>query len=111
MTLDEFDGTFAITDHNLIPTSLLNYLSERFYKATRLSRVNLDDVNSALNEVWQGPGSLAHVQAETLRLRELRRASQSNTVTSTEPVQTIEDFEGADFNYTHTTQGEEDGPV
>ena len=111
MTLDEFDGTFAITDHSLIPGGLHNYLAERFYNATRLSRVSLDDVNAALNEVWQGPGSLAHVQEETQRLREQRKAGGEDSFVNKEPVQTIDDFSGSDFNYTHTTEGKEDGPV
>ena len=111
MTLNEFDGTFAITDHNLIPGGLRNYLAERFYNSTRFSSVKLEDINAALNEVWQGPGSLTHVQEETQRLRELRREGLESP-TIKEPVQTIDDFDAADFSYAHThEESKTDGTV
>jgi hypothetical protein len=100
MTLDEFDGTFAITDHNLIPGSLLNYLGERFYNTARLSRVPLAEINQALNEVWQGPGSMEHVKAATRDLRSQRFGKLNSDSSDSEPVQTINDFTEADFTYT-----------
>lgn len=107
MTLDEFKGPFAITDHSLIPGSLLNYLGERFYNAPRLSRVPLDDINSALNEVWQGVGSMERVREATRELRRARTQNQIQTV-STDPVQTIDDFTASDFEYSHTDVGSEE---
>jgi hypothetical protein len=81
-TLDEFAGTFAISDHDRIPEVLVEYLIERFYAkvdnkwlATRkhiLSNISLEDINQALNEVWQGPGSLDTVRAYIAETRGAR---------------------------------------
>jgi hypothetical protein len=75
--INGFNGTFNITDHDLIPTALLDYISEKFYGFTRLSRIPLEDINEALNEVWEGPGSMAKVVRTTYDLREIRKNNQN----------------------------------
>lgn len=52
-----FNGTFKFSDHKLIPDVYLGYL-QRYFGVLRLSRVSLNDINTAMNEVWEGPGSL-----------------------------------------------------
>lgn len=52
-----FKGTFKFTDYKLIPEVYLGYL-QRYFGVLRLSRVSLADINDAMNEVWEGPGSL-----------------------------------------------------
>lgn len=59
-TLNSFDGEFAITDHELIPTPLRQFLMLS-YGTGRLNRVSIEDINSTLNSVWQGPGSLSRI--------------------------------------------------
>ena len=78
-TINGFAGTFNITDHHLIPSSLVDYLTECFHGYTRLSRVPLEDLNDALNEVWEGPGSMPKVIRATYKLRETRRANLDDT--------------------------------
>jgi len=53
-----FNGTWNISAHQNIPSPVRNYLSEYFYSYTKLSRVPMDEINKALNEVWEGPGSM-----------------------------------------------------
>ena len=55
-----FRGTWQISEHNLIPDVLNEYLMYTFQTA-RLKRVKIDAINQALNDVWEGPGSLAKV--------------------------------------------------
>ena len=52
-----FKGTFKFSDHKLIPDVYHGYL-QRYFGVLRLSRVSLADINDAMNEVWEGPGSL-----------------------------------------------------
>ena len=108
MTLDEFTGPFKISDHSLIPGELLNYLSERFYTTARLSRVPLDEINSALNEVWKGPGSVAIVREAYQALKQARLSSGDTNLNlgvavsqNTTPQSTMDDFTESDFEYTH----------
>jgi hypothetical protein len=63
-----FAGTWAISDHTRIPEQVVEYLQYKF-QVSRLRRVPLEDINQALNEVWEGPGSLSKVflLAEELR--------------------------------------------
>lgn len=65
----------------VIPEVLREYLSEYFIANKKrgakelnpLSNVTLDDVNSALNAVWEGPGSLEKVVGLTWELRTERK--------------------------------------
>ena len=87
-TLDEFAGTFAISDHHRIPEVLVEYLSEVFDKklenkwiASRhqLSNIDLDTINEELNAVWEGPGSIAKIKAYTLESRAARLGQMIET--------------------------------
>lgn len=72
-TINGFAGTFNFSDHSLIPQALLDFISERFYKVVRFSRIPLEDINNALNEVWEGPGSMPKLIRMTSDMREARR--------------------------------------
>lgn len=82
-TLDSFSGTFAISDHSKIHGILSEYLFEVFYdrvenkwiggKRHILANISLDEINAALNEIWEGPGSVAKVVECTKISRENRR--------------------------------------
>jgi hypothetical protein len=83
-TLNGFQGTFAYSDHSLIPEAFMNFLIEYFWKElpeTRKSQVkaiSLDKINSLLNEVWEGPGSMVKISNLTLDLRRNRLLETPN---------------------------------
>jgi len=59
-SINGFNGTWAISDHKRIAESLRMFLMLSFGTA-RLERVELDEINDLLNEVWDGPGSLEKI--------------------------------------------------
>ena len=60
--INGFDGTFAITELSKIPEELLGFLNLHFNAGKRRkAKYSLDDVNTALNEVWEGPGSMEKI--------------------------------------------------
>lgn len=70
--VNSFDGEWQISDHSRIPQLVMNFLLEKFPKAVRIKQIPLEDVNAALNEIWQGPGSMAIVVEHTEQLRAAR---------------------------------------
>jgi len=85
-----FKGTWAFTDHNLIPNSLTNFIMESFPKYERFKRIPLEDINTLMNEVWEGPGSMVKIQRlleEARSKRTTGTASQDNS-----DVKTIDDY-------------------
>ena len=65
-----FKGTWAISEHSLIPSNFLNFLHECFPHVDRLKKVPMDDINRTLNEVWEGPGSVEKILRLTHELRQ-----------------------------------------
>jgi hypothetical protein len=59
-TLNNFNGTFAIQSHAGIAEPLRGFL-QRHFGVMRLERVKIDLINEALNELWDGPGSLEKI--------------------------------------------------
>lgn len=57
-----FNGTWAFTDHNLIPDSLRNFIWANFPKHERFRRIPLDEINALMNSVWEGPGSMVKIE-------------------------------------------------
>ena len=55
-----FQGTWAFSDHSLIPDVLHGFL-QRYFGVMRLRRIPLEKINELMNEVWEGPGSLEKV--------------------------------------------------
>jgi hypothetical protein len=84
-TLEKFEGTFAISDHNRIPEVLVEYLTERFYdkvdnkwvanRKHQLGNISMETINEALNEVWEGPGSVDTIRAYIAESRGARLSS------------------------------------
>lgn len=94
-SLNSFNGTFNISDVRAIPEILREYLAEKF-DAQRLTRISLEDVNKALNDVWEGPGSAATVVAKTWEMRMARKAAAvseetTNKLFKNHEVPTIDD--------------------
>ena len=63
-----FNGTFDITDHRRIPEVFLGFL-QRHFGVIRLSRVKIEKINEALNEIWEGPGSVEKVLRKEMEYR------------------------------------------
>ncbi len=59
-SVNGFAGTWAITDYRRIPEVLIGYLQLKFGQL-RMRRIPIEDINEALNELWEGPGSLEHI--------------------------------------------------
>ena len=55
-----FKGTFAFSDHSLIPEVFTGFLQRQF-GSMRIRRIPLKDINALLNELWEGPGSLEKI--------------------------------------------------
>jgi hypothetical protein len=82
--LNNFVGEWQISDHNLIPTGVRNFLMERFPRKERLTQIPLKDVNVALNEAWEGPGSMAKLVLLTEQMRQARVQPENPRVKITE---------------------------
>lgn len=59
-SVNGFKGTWQFSDHSLIP-DILNGFLLRYFQVGRLKRVPLEKINSIMNEVWEGPGSLEKI--------------------------------------------------
>lgn len=77
-SVNGFSGTWAISDHSLIPSALQDYIAETFYGYTRLTRIPLEDINNALNEVWEGPGSMAKITELVYEKRQARQEGRDD---------------------------------
>lgn len=60
--LNGFAGTWAFSDHSLIPGELNNFIMEMFHPVERIKRIPLEDINKLMNEVWEGPGSMVKLE-------------------------------------------------
>ena len=60
MSVNGFRGTWQFSDHRLIPDVFRGFL-QRHYGVMRLQRIKIEDINVLLNELWDGPGSLAKI--------------------------------------------------
>ena len=78
-TINGFNGTFAFTDHLLIPQGITEFLLEYFHKKcfktansnrkNHISSVPLEDINKLMNEIWDGPGSMTKIANITNEMR------------------------------------------
>ena len=67
-SINAFNGTWNISDHNKIPEALQMFLMLSF-KTGRINRVSLEEINKLLNEVWEGPGSMEKIINLTNEMR------------------------------------------
>lgn len=67
-TVNGFNGTWAITDHRKIPEVLLGFL-QHYFGQYRVRRIPLDKINEVMNDIWEGPGSLAKVLNAELEMK------------------------------------------
>lgn len=97
--LNGFKGTWAFSDHSLIPGELNNFLMETFHPAERLKKIPLEEINRVMNEVWEGPGSMSKLARLTAELRIARADRVSSTPVKFDEVKTMDDFTEDDFNF------------
>lgn len=105
-SVNGFRGTWTFSDHNLIPDVLHEYLMLLF-GVNNLKRVPLKDINSAMNDIWEGPGSLEKVFRQTFELRSQGRDIQFSTVRTKTPVEEL-DAPISSFGIQDTLELEED---
>ena len=91
-TLNGFNGTWAFSDHDLIPEGLRNFIFESFPKVERFKRIPLEDINTLMNDVWEGPGSMSKIARLTQELRNARLGNVSSDSKDLGEVKTIDDY-------------------
>ena len=70
-----FAGTFAYSDHRLIPETITEFLIEHFRarigeaRRNHIKAIPLEEINDLMNEVWEGPGSMVKIVELTYKLR------------------------------------------
>jgi len=67
-TVNGFRGTWKFSNHDRIPDVLHEFL-QRHFGYLRITRIPLDKINSLMNEVWEGPGSLEKIFNLTEQMR------------------------------------------
>ena len=79
-----FKGTWAFSDHSLIPDVILEYLLESFrdrlgeFHKGHVKSIPLNEINDLLNSVWEGPGSVVKLVNLTYDMRSNRFSTISN---------------------------------
>jgi hypothetical protein len=78
-TIAGFNGTFAFTNHLLIPQGVTEFLLEHFHKKcfktanswkkNHIQAIELDEINELMNEIWEGPGSMNKLATLTNEMR------------------------------------------
>lgn len=96
--LNGFKGTWAFSDHSLIPGELNNFLMEVFHPAERLKKIPLEEINRVMNEVWEGPGSMSKIVRLAAEMRANRQAGFTSNIKLDE-VRTIDDYSEDEFSF------------
>jgi hypothetical protein len=71
-SVNGFRGTWKFTDHTLIPDTLFGFLTRHFGQA-KLRRIPLEKINQAMNDLWEGPGSLEKLFRLELEMKQSGR--------------------------------------
>jgi hypothetical protein len=85
-SINGFNGTFAFSDHKLIPEPHVEFLLEYFRKRLGEGRrghikvIPLEEINEIMNEVWDGPGSVIKLVNLTYQLRAERLSETPDDV-------------------------------
>lgn len=94
-SVNSFDSTWDISDHELIPEAVRDFLFEAFAGTRRLKDVSLSEINRVLNENWRGPGSVAVLREKTYKMKRMRHKNSDfdpSKILKDMYVPTIEDF-------------------
>lgn len=85
-SLKNFAGTWAISDHMLIPETILEFLLEHYRTKVgerlrhHIKNIPLNEINDLLNDVWEGPGSMPKLVTMTHNMRMQRLDINTETV-------------------------------
>ena len=93
-SVNGFNGTWSFSDHDLIPEPLRNFIVESFPKIDRFKRIPLEDINKLMNDVWEGPGSMAKIERMLNELHAARYARLQAEASGKEvgEVKTLDDY-------------------
>lgn len=76
--LNGFRGTWAFSDHELIPGPIREFLVEYFHdrlgemRRGHVRTIPLEEINEVMNKVWEGPGSMPKLYALMFEMRNNR---------------------------------------
>jgi hypothetical protein len=60
-----FKGIWNFSDHDLIPSLLRNFIMDSFNIRSKIivkfKEIPLEEINTLMNNVWDGPGSLVEI--------------------------------------------------
>ena len=68
--------SFAFTDAGQVPELFRNFAVE-YYSLERYSRVDVEQLNADLNQLWEGPGSAAKISDIIWDIRIARRVGST----------------------------------
>jgi hypothetical protein len=77
-TLNGFKGTWAFSDHELIPGPIREFLIEHYHnrlgelRRGHIKTIPLNEINELMNSVWDGPGSMPKICSMMFELRSNR---------------------------------------
>lgn len=91
-----FNGTWAFTDHSMIPEPLHNFIFESFHPVEKFKRIPIEEINALMNDVWEGPGSMAKLEKLLLAMR-LERQKGNTVKLKFDEQKTMDDFDESDF--------------
>lgn len=66
-SLNGFRGTWAFSDHDLIPGPIREFLVEYYHsrlgemRRGHIKTIPLEEINELMNRVWEGPGSMSKI--------------------------------------------------
>jgi len=91
-----FNGTWSFSDHKSIPEPLHNFIMEAFHPAEKFKKIPIEDINTLMNDVWEGPGSMAKLEKLLLQMR-MDRQKGNTTKLKFDEVKTMDDYDESDF--------------
>lgn len=91
-TLGGFKGTWAFSDHSLIPQDLNNFILESFHPVEKIKRIPLEEINALMNDVWEGPGSMAKLERLYFEMKAARMERMTSSSKDLGEVKTMDDY-------------------
>ena len=89
-SVNGFKGTWQFSEHSTIPDVLHEFLMLSF-SVGNIRKVPIDKINSLMNEVWEGPGSLEKLFRMTVEMRKAGKEIQFPTMAKERSSRVIEE--------------------
>ena len=74
--LNGFNGQFKFNDHSLIPQELSEFFHEYYRNKLKegrsrrhIEQIELDELNTLINKLWDGPGSMSKIVRMKYKLK------------------------------------------